>query len=215
MGILESDQSGFISQLFQACFSRLTGCVVKSKWELLEQGEFSAFLPSLHLQCNFKCALKTFFFEFLMKERPFPDNNNEKKKRVKGNNKWYIFKKCIYIQNALNSKQGVAFSVWTLAYITLWKEEAIKWNVARAASVTLWESINLSLFSLIQIGLSDHLLQKGSEGLWRSCCINQEGAMPYEPCPRGFPLQVLIKNEIKNSLRLYQPFKGIRRSMIC
>ena len=39
---------------------------------------------------------KNFSFEFLMKERLFPDNNNEKK-RVKGDNKWHVFKKCIYI----------------------------------------------------------------------------------------------------------------------
>lgn len=67
--------------------------------------------------------------------------------------------KSICIEDALISKQGVfSFSVNPCIYISCTEKKAIKGNMARTASVTLWESINLSSFSLIQVGFRAHLL---------------------------------------------------------
>lgn len=74
MGILESDQSGFIYQLFRASYSQLTGMswrVNESFWNRVIS------LPSLLLYTYNE--ILNMFFEFLMKEHLLPYQKKKKK----------------------------------------------------------------------------------------------------------------------------------------
>lgn len=138
------------------------------------------------------------------------------KVKGKGNSKQHMLIKKYLHRECINfNAGGVSFSVNPCIY-QLHRKEAIKGNMATAASGTLWESINLTSFSLIQVGFRAHLLQTGSESLWRrNCCIHLGRVCALWARSWGFPLPVLINNGIKDSLRVYQLFKGVRRSMIC
>lgn len=116
--------------------------------------------------------------------------------------KRYLHIECIHLKPG-----GSFFSMWSL-HISQCREK-LENGIWQKQPLWLRGS---QLISPYFPWLSNHLLQKGRAGLWRqNYCINLRRGCAFWA---KFLLLILINSEIKNSLKLYQPFNGIRRSMI-